>query len=167
MIMKILQFMKILFENWREFVEKETPKVVSFDFDDTLALVDSEYQYIGPNSPLLSLFAEFQNRGFKVYIVTSRLEKNEEMYRERGDMTVNLFISEHGLSPDGIIFTNLEDKVHTLKRIGAVLHFDDDEFEMAAIEQGAPEIGTVQINYANGAIKIGQEHIDRILGETG
>ena len=44
--------MKILFENWREFVEEETPKIISFDFDDTLALVDSEYQYIGPNEPL-------------------------------------------------------------------------------------------------------------------
>jgi FMN phosphatase YigB (HAD superfamily) len=158
--------MKLLFENWRKFIEEETPKVISFDFDDTLSLVDSEYQYIGPNKPLLELFREFQNRGFKVYIVTSRLEKNEEMYKERGDMTVELFITEHGLNPDRIIFTNLEDKVHTLRRNGAVLHFDDDEFEIAAIDQIAPEIGAVQINYTNGAIKSGQEHIDRILGEA-
>jgi len=158
--------MKILFENWREFVEEETPKIISFDFDDTLSLVDSEYQYIGPNKSLLTLFREFQNRGFKVYIITSRLEKNEEVFKERGDMTIDLFIAKHGLNPDDIIFTNLEDKIHTLRRVGAVLHFDDDEFEIAAIDQIAPEIGTVQINYTNGAIKSGQDHIDRLLGET-
>jgi hypothetical protein len=49
---------------------------------------------------------------------------------------------------------------------GVTLHFDDDEYEMAAIKQLAPEIGTVQIDYTNGAIRAGQEHIDRILGEA-
>ena len=161
--------MQNLMETWKNYIaeiQNEESNVISFDFDDTLALVDSEYQYIGPNGPLLSLFKQFKDKGFEVYIVTSRLERNEEMYRKRGDITINLFVAEHGLNPDRIIFTNLKDKVHTLRRVGAILHFDDDEFELAAIDQFAPEIGSVRINYSDGSIISGQEHIERILGET-
>ena len=50
--------MKLLMETWKKFiteVETEEANVISFDFDDTLALADSEYKYIGPNEPLLSI----------------------------------------------------------------------------------------------------------------
>ncbi len=162
--------MQNLMETWKSYIaeiQNEESNVISFDFDDTLALEDSEYHYIGPNEPLLSLFKQFQGKGFKVYIVTSRLEKNEDMYRKRPNTAVvDTYIKENGINPDRIIFTNMEDKVHTLRRIGALLHFDDDEFELAAIDQIAPEIGTVRINYSDGSIMSGQEHIDRLLGET-
>ena len=159
-----------LMETWKNYIaeiQSEEANVVSFDFDDTLALEDSEYQYVGPNKPLLSLFKQFQDKGFDVYIVTSRKEANEDMYRERPNTaTVNEFVAEQGLSPDQVIFTNMEDKVHTLKRIGALLHFDDDDYEIAAINNNAPEIGTVKINYSSGAIMSGQRHIEKLLGGT-
>ena len=159
--------MKILLENWRGFLKEnqEVPKVISFDFDDTLALADSEYQYIGPNKPLLSLFGQFKDRGYKVYIITSRKEANEDSHRKKGSATVNEFVEEHGLNPDGIFFTHPEDKVHTLMRKGVTLHFDDDDYEIAAIAEHTPEIGYVKVNYANGEIESGQEHINQLLGE--
>jgi len=160
--------MKLLMETWKKYiteVEAEEANVISFDFDDTLALADSEYEYIGPNEPLLSLFKQFKDRGYKVYIITSRKEANEDSHRKKGSATVNEFVEEYGLSPDNIIFTHPEDKVHTLRRVGVILHFDDDDYEIAAIEKHAPEIKYVTIDYTDGAITSGQEHIDELLGE--
>ena len=170
--------MRHLMETWKNYIaeiQSEESNVISFDFDDTLALEDSEYQYVGPNKLLLNLFRLFKEEKkvvngekinmYKVYIVTSRKEANEDMYRERPNTaTVNEFVAEQGLNPDQVIFTNMEDKVHTLKRIGALLHFDDDDYEIAAIDKGAPKIGTVKINYANGAIMSGLGNIERLLG---
>ena len=158
--------MKILLENWRGFLKEsqEAPGVISFDFDDTLALADSEYQYIGPNKRLLSLFNQFKNKGYTVYIITSRKEANESKHGQDGSATVSGFVEEYGLNPDGIFFTHPEDKVHTLMKKGVILHFDDDDYEIAAIAEHAPEIGYVKVNYANGEIESGQEHINRLLG---
>ncbi len=162
--------MQRLMETWKNYIaeiQNEESKIVSFDFDDTLALGDSKYRYIGPNKPLLSLFRQFKGKGFDVYIVTSRSKANEDKYREDANqMAVDEFVAEHGLSPDGIFFTHPHDKVHTLREHGVILHFDDDEFELGPIDQLAPEIGTVRINFEDGSIMSGQEHIDKLLGET-
>ena len=167
--------MRHLMETWKNYIaeiQSEESKIVSFDFDDTLALEDSEYHYVGPNRPLLGLFKLFQRKGYNVYIVTSRSKENEDLPRKNPNVaTVDEFLAEHGLNQDGIFFTHPQDKVHTLREQGVILHFDDDEFELGSIDTANaanpkdPQIGTVRINFETGAMMSGQEHIQRLLGD--
>ena len=45
-----------------------------------------------------------------------------------------------------------------------MLHFDDDEMEWAALEAHAPDINVVKIDYKNGKIFDGINHIMKLIG---
>ena len=72
------------------------------------------------------------------------------------------FLEERGLSAAGAIFTEGQDKARTLDSLGSLLHFDDDEFEWAAIEQNTPHIKIVKIDYKTGQIIDGAQHLEEM-----
>ena len=163
--------MQRLMETWKNYIteikaEGSEFKVISFDFDATLALQDRDFNYFGPNEPLLSLFEQFKGKGFKVYIVTSRKQENE--VREEGEITVADFVAEHGLRPDKIIFTFPNDKAETLKHEGVILHFDDDDYELIEIDQLVDvDIHGVKVNFPDGTISEDDFlRVKQLLGET-
>ena len=58
---------------------------------------------------------------------------------------VATFAKKHNLPIKDIIFTNGKDKVHTLLRIGSVLHYDDDPHELSLIK--SKKIKTIHIKH--------------------
>jgi len=114
-------------------------KVISFDFDGTLTVprfdealglwVNSDI----PNPRMVGLLRRLAGRGFEIHIVTRRFSKFENALGPTEDCSVAEFLSAHNLSacvcevhfcgdadPSG-------DKTATLKRIGAIAHYDDSE----------------------------------------
>ncbi len=128
-------------------MDETQPEIITFDFDGTLTcerfLYNSPYSTIydvQPHYSNIEKIKQFKEKGARVYIVTRRLE-NRESIKEIGD-----FVRAFSLPIDGLYFTNFEDKVHTLLRLGSRLHHDDDIKEIVAIKQYAPHIQTVLIN---------------------
>jgi hypothetical protein len=136
--------MKLLFENWREYLNEEegeeeemVPAVVTFDFDSTLALSPWDDE--------------------KVYIVTSRnkemQDKEQRWYSQRPNavgtdrpvkyipdyqMPVWEFVKKEGLRVKDVIFTNGKLKAEAedgLVELGSDIHYDDDPEENAAAEK--------------------------------
>ena len=126
--------MKLLFENWRKYLkEQEEQRVITFDFDDTLSLShwgEKEDNWVndGPNFPMIEKFKEYiNNPSIKVYVVTSRYEKDEPKSFENPDQySVKQFLDEHGLKVDGLYFTNGQPKIETLLQLASTMHHDDD-----------------------------------------
>ena len=153
--------MNLMFEKWRQYLleQGEEANVVTFDFDDTLIRYDSEWEYAGDNEHIIDYFKRFKSAGYRVFIVTSR---KQEFENNPDRVNVANFLKERGMTADGMIFTEGQDKARTLDSLGSVLHFDDDEFEWAAIEQNTPHIKIVKINYKTGQIIDGLQHIEEI-----
>ena len=146
--------MKLLLENWRKYLKEAKLRV--FDFDDTLIRYNSEWEYEGNNDNIIDFLRRFHGAGYKVFIVTTRFEEFET---SPDRINIAHFVEEYNLPIAGIIFTENQDKVYTLQDLGSLLHFDDDEFEHAAIEQKAPHIKTVKIDYQTGNIVDGLQYI--------
>lgn len=123
---------------------KETPNIVSFDFDDTLSMsvyeipADySEFSFEYPtrmSSEIKNIIQELYNAGTTIYLVTSRkdnLENRQEV--------VN-FLKENNILGyfKDLIFTGT-DKAHTLKQIGSEYHFDDDKHEFKVLKNIYPD----------------------------
>jgi hypothetical protein len=153
--------MKLLLENWREYLMEQEGevRVVTFDFDDTLIRYDSEWEYEGDNEHTLGYLRRFLSAGYKVFIVTSRKKRFEE---NADRIAIAEFVKERGLDVGGILFTEGEEKVHTLQKLGSLLHFDDDEMEWIALQGKAPEIKLVKIDYQTGNIIEGLGHIEEM-----
>ena len=125
--------MKLLFENWRRYLkEQEEPVVVTFDFDDTLALSnwdeeEGNWAHIGPHKSFIDKLQQYKNKGNTVYVVTSRNEKYESQALENPNQkAVQEFLDEHGINVDGVYFTNGQSKIETLLQLGSTIHHDDD-----------------------------------------
>jgi hydroxymethylpyrimidine pyrophosphatase-like HAD family hydrolase len=109
-------------------------KIVTFDFDDTLTLphYDEEEELwtsgLEPNKKTISALKKFASNGYEVKIVTSRHGTGKHK------KDVATFAKKYSLPVKDIIFTNGKDKVHTLLRIGSVLHYDDDPHELSLIK---------------------------------
>jgi FMN phosphatase YigB (HAD superfamily) len=109
-------------------------KIVTFDFDDTLTLphYDEEEELwttgLEPNKKTISALKKFASKGYEVKIVTSRHGTGNHK------KDVATFAKKHSLPVKDIIFTNGKDKVYTLLRIGSVLHYDDDPYELSLIK---------------------------------
>tara|TARA_B100000131_G_C17860003_1_gene509640 strand:- start:220 stop:690 length:471 start_codon:yes stop_codon:yes gene_type:complete len=109
---------------------KEEKKVITFDFDDTLALSHWDedidwWVHDGPQDYMMKRFSDFKEKGYKVYIVTSRHEDQEDNTRPTST-TVADFVQKHNLQPDGIYFTNGQPKIKRLLSLGSAMHHDDD-----------------------------------------
>lgn len=133
-------------ETWTKYlVENDQPFVVSFDFDGTLTtneFVFGPYSTIedtNPNIELIDKMKQYKQKGARVYIVTRR-NKDENSIKE-----IVAFIRAFKLPIDGLHFTNQQDKVHTLSKLGVQLHYDNDPQEISAIKQYAPHIKTIFI----------------------
>ena len=118
-------------------------KLVTFDFDDTLTMPrwdeEEELWMVGtePNKKTISAMKKFASKGYEVKIVTSRHGTGEHK-----KMVAN-FAKKHNLPVKDIIFTNGKWKADTLERIGSVLHYDDDTYEISKIKNKG--IKTIQV----------------------
>ena len=135
--------MKQLFENWRKFLaEQNESKVVTFDFDDTLAKSDfnnetGTWKHVGPYEPMMKRIKYFIGEaGTKVYVVTSRRAGREAAsLNDENQRSVQEFLDEHGLEVDGVYFTDGEPKIETLLAKGSVMHHDDDPEDILDAEE--------------------------------
>lgn len=134
-------------ETWTKFMaESEQPRIITFDFDGTLTSNRFSYspystsEDVGPNLENIERIKKFKKEGARVYIVTRRLKEQHSIEE------IVAFVRAFKLPIDGLHFTNLQDKVHTLMRLGCQMHFDDDPQEIAAIKQYAPYIKAVKVH---------------------
>jgi len=98
---------------------------VAFDYDGTLT------------EPEVRSYAEnLKERGFNIWIVTARLERqSEQVYKAAREMKVN---KEH------VIFTNLQYKYTFLNDIRPIFHLDDDWIESNLIKVRSKNVVSVQ-----------------------
>ena len=125
--------MEKLFENWKKFLKEEKQKVVTFDFDDTLALShwdeeEDNWAHDGPHNVMIQEIKKFStDPSTKVFIVTSRHKKNESVALENpSQRAVKEFLSLHNINVDGVHFTNGQPKIETLLKLNSSRHHDDD-----------------------------------------
>lgn len=115
--------------------------LVSFDFDDTLALTrpDEDWGSVdaGPNEPMVAALRAHAAAGDEVIIVTSRHSRGEGRLNFHPDeprrWAVADFVAEHKLPVTAIHFTDGKDKAPTLVELGVAKHFDDDDEELALL----------------------------------
>tara|TARA_Y100001963_G_C6792869_1_gene456694 strand:- start:490 stop:1041 length:552 start_codon:yes stop_codon:yes gene_type:complete len=136
--------MKLLFENWRDYMKTSSPKVVTFDFDDTLTITKPDEDWgvveVGPNMEMINLMKDFISSGVKVYIVTSRFPSRgigdslvpPELQRSTPEEYVEKYQLDIERAP---IYTSGELKAKTLHGLGSELHFDDDPEEIQECER--------------------------------
>jgi len=121
--------------NWYKQAQQ---KIVSFDFDDTIFMLEfddenenykrdplTERPIGNPNPKIIDLIKQYDQDGWKVIIVTSRMNE----YRDQ----VEDVVRELSLPIREIHCTGGQDKVDTLMRLGVSKHYDDDMFEISAI----------------------------------
>jgi len=139
--------MKLLFENWRQHLKEiaDPRQIVTFDFDDTLSLSHwsdelDGWEYIGPHIPFIEKLKMHKLKGNTVYIVTSRHEKFESQAETNShQQSVQEFVDNHGLSINGIYFTNGKSKIETLLTLGSKIHHDDDPEDIADAKENGIE----------------------------
>ena len=123
--MSILKYLK----------ENLTRLVVTFDFDHTLRYEYSDdidrderqFQWGEPNIDSVNMFRKLQDDN-DVYIVTTRVESPQSRNQ------IQEFCKEQVLRPKDIIFTNGNDKLDTLVKLGSNWHFEDDDKEINQIK---------------------------------
>ncbi len=110
-------------------------RLATFDFDDTLTMPvysDEEERWktgLQPNEKTISIMKKLKSKGFKIHIVTSRRGSSENKNE------ISMFVKQHNLPVEDVSFTNLNFKADTLEKMGSVLHFDDDPWEIERIEK--------------------------------
>lgn len=115
---------------FKSFLKGQKP-VVTMDFDHNL-----KFETGKPNKKIIKIFKELQKE-YDVYIVTSRLDtlSNKREMEE--------FAREQGLKPKGILSSGGgKDKVSKVVELGAIAHYDDDDYELEKIEIYNKEHGT-------------------------
>ena len=119
-------------------------KVVSFDFDNTIAITyvdfpnDSEPQpvFVEYNPKIISLIKEYISNGDEVFIVTSRYRHLEQDYPEQ-DVPYHLKkLNLHEYFwPDRVFYMNGGLKHDKLSELGVDLHHDDSMEEILACKE--------------------------------
>ena len=105
-------------------------KTVTFDFDHTL-----KFETGDPNEEGIALFREQQaDANNEVHIVTSRFESI------KGRTEIEGFLSEHSLTAVSIVFTDGNDKLGHLRKLGSKLHFDDCVVEVDTCRNAGIEV---------------------------
>ena len=117
----------------QEYMAMKT-KTITFDFDNTIAmshmdLSSDEVKYVFEeyNEPIVNLIKRYINDGHDVHIVTARVPAKEAMFP---DDTVRAHLDRLSLSyyftDDRIHYTSDTPKLPTLKKLGSMLHYDDN-----------------------------------------
>jgi hypothetical protein len=119
--------------------KSDKPEIVTVDFDDTLKMEDS-----GTANPIV--INQIKKEAKPVHIVTSRKDTPENR-KEIED-----FVKENELNIKDIHFTNLERKSKVLQSINSIKHYDNDSREWKNIENNAPEIEVVKIDFETGKV---------------
>ncbi len=123
-------------------------KVITFDFDNTIAMShmvfdDDEVKYVfdGYNEPIIKLIKKYIDENYDVHIVTSRTEAKEGLFP---DDTVKIHLDKLSLSayfwPNKVHYTNGSLKAQKLKELGSTLHYDDD------MEEHISNFGSISTN---------------------
>jgi FMN phosphatase YigB (HAD superfamily) len=136
---------------------------VSFDFDGTLTrwTPDLHGFHEEPYIPALTRLLFWHRMGRKIYIVTHRtkeLEGNKAFLGHGKDkMKIAEFIERCRVpvSMNDVIFTKFGDKGEALNRIGAVLHYDDEDDNL----NSASNAGVIAVR-VNTGFKISKDYID-------
>ena len=122
--------------------------VVTFDFDNTIALshmvFDADgnvsYEFDGYNDTIVDKIKQHISNGDDVYVVTSRVQAKEGMFPED---TIPKHLQKLGLAeyflPHRLFYTDGEEKIHTLRRLGSQMHWDDDVEEMVSLKSSEIE----------------------------
>ena len=130
--------------NWYKKARQDQP-IISFDFDDTifsLAWSNEENDYerdedgnaIGTlNEKIQYVMNRYAGMGCKIIIVSTR--KNSTKHE------IENFVREHNLPVSEIHCTDSQDKLNTLKTLGVLKHFDDDQHEIDMINEDASLVG--------------------------
>lgn len=129
---------------------------ISLDFDDTLSTQRGQ-----------DLARNLINRGYDVYVVTSR-----QKFASSG---VYYITDKLGIPRDKVIFTEGRLKWKKLKELGISKHYDNNEDEVKAIRDNAPFIQAIKFSLPlfetiedaeKYAVKIGCEgHHEHIIGD--
>jgi len=147
-------------------------KIVSFDFDSTILKKEWDEEEgmevpVGLDPRAAKLIKMQRASGNKVIIVTSRYGPKSAFGHDNKD----IFAAAQELGGDPkdpkkslpVNFTNGEDKVHTLIKLGVAKHYDDDKSEINAIKEKAPQIETPKLFVRGGKRKKIKEIIEEIV----
>jgi len=113
--------------------EDNNNEVVTFDFDETLAIWEyDDYEKIKsyPNAKTIKILKEFANRGYDIYIVTSRHKSRSA--------DVESFLERYELPIKGVHYA-AGDKATILNNLNSKVHFDDDEEEFGVYKRLYPK----------------------------
>ena len=130
--------MKKFIDIMRQLKESKNGNVVTFDFDNTIVNSheqigeggEKNYEHGGVNPYIVSLIKKFKQKGYTVFVVTSRHHAFE-----LPNQTVAEQLEKLKIKVDGVFYTNGEKKAKKLYELGSSMHFDDDPEEHAAIVQ--------------------------------
>jgi len=120
-------------------------KIISFDFDDTLALSyekDIEYDnpttVYYPNPKALNAIIKHITRGNKVIIVSTRL--NEHVSE------ISQFLKDFNIpiDPKNVYNTNGVSKIQMLENLNVNTHYDDNDDELESLK--TTDINGININ---------------------
>ena len=139
--------------NFKEYLTENTQKVISFDFDNTLANTrrteDGDYAtdeqgnlYVdGSNAQIIDLLWQYHQQGYKIWIVTAR------MATHTAKKQVEDFVKQHDLPVEKMYFTNYRKKGPLMAKLQHVVakHYDDSQYEIDSIKQHAPKIEAILV----------------------
>ena len=108
------------------FEEDKNSQVATFDFDETLSIWEyDDHQKVRnyPNIKVIDVMKKLSNKGFDIYIVTSRSKSRSS--------DVENFLQSYNLPVKKAYYAG-GDKATILKDLNSKVHFDDnkDEFEV-------------------------------------
>ena len=113
---------------------KMSKKVVTFDFDNTIAMShmdlssgDVKYVFDGYNKSIINLIKQYIDDNYDVHIVTSRFEEKESLFpNDTIKKHLDRLSLRHYFTDQRIHYTNGSLKVQKLKELASTLHYDDD-----------------------------------------
>ena len=98
--------------------------LVSFDFDDTLNIIDLDQERCYPNQKMIDKLLDYVKNGDKVIIVTTRYSEHKQ------DILDFIRANELPIDKDDVYCTEHTWKRNTLKRLGVEIHYDDNKDEI-------------------------------------
>lgn len=115
-------------------IKNKQHKVITVDFDDTLATTQTTGwggTTLVPIERVIEYVKSESSKGVKIYIVTFRKNKHKS--------EVERFVKHHKIPIVDIICTNGESKTRYVKELNSTLHIDDDlstliKLELAGID---------------------------------
>ena len=109
-------------------ISKPTRIRISFDFDDTLCMLDGT-----PNHKMIQTVHDHHGRGHECHIVTARHRPNEKI-QDLTRILVKDFIKQYKLPIVDVHFTSHMPKGPLLKILGIKRHYDDNLEQLSSVK---------------------------------